>query len=107
MHVIRWVRLALSVAAARSVRAVPLLALAFVGMEDGFDACCGHGRLIQLRAIRCLPGIGRGAADAAGVGDHDAQHPIRTAFLAEQQRYVAAAGAAIGEKSHKTPSLRA
>ena len=53
-----------------------------------------------MRAIRDLLGGSRGATDAAGAGDHHAQHVIDAALLAEHQRDVAAACAAVGKEAH-------
>jgi len=62
------------------------------------------GRSTRMRAVRGLLGGGGSAADAAGVGDDHAEHVVRAALLAEQQREIAAAGAAIGAKAHVVPA---
>ena len=74
----------------------------------GFLLFCGEGsRSIHLRTVSSLAGTGRSAADAAGIGDHDAECVLRAGALAEHQGDVAAAGTAIGAKAHVVPSTAA
>jgi hypothetical protein len=71
----------------------------------GFLLFCGDDiRSVHLRAACDLIFAGRGATDAAGIGDHHAERVVRIGWLAEQQGDVAAAGAAVGMETHEVPA---
>ena len=61
---------------------------------------------MQACAGRCLLCAGRAAADASGVGHHDAERLFGRSATTEHEGEIAAAGAAIGLEPHVAPTHR-
>lgn len=85
------------------IRGAALSRCVVPGSPAGLARTCGCRRglaSVGTHAGLCLRGIGPRAADAARIGHHDDQRRCRAAGLAERERDVAAAGAAVGAEAY-------